>query len=324
MNKRTRHVLISVSFTGGVLLNGCFGGTTAVVKSENQQRATIALTRGVRAEQKGNYLEAYNFLNEALTIGTSIEDNSVRITSLINLARLYRLQHNLPQAEQYMNQALAVMNGDSTLFAEAAHEKSLLELSLGNPSTALTWAQRSMERENGNLLGTRQNLASRVNLVLGNGNAAQSLAHKALENNRSSGQAEEEANSLRILGIIARNDGKNGESQRVLLDALAIDKRIGRSGKIAVDLEELATTSQTIGDLKQAALYLGRACDIHEAAGRLEPAMKNQLSLAGIYDALGDTINAGTSRDLAWKLSKQIETLKSQNSSVTMSPSNKP
>jgi len=239
MNSIRRHYLL-ICVVLNLLLAGCFGGKTQVIRSESQQRAESTLSRGVRAEQKGNYAEAEKLLTEALTTSSSIEDNPLRTTVLINLARHCRLQKDLPKAEQYISRALTLVATDSALFAEAAHEKALLELAKENPAMALDWAQKSIAAEQGNLRGSRRNLASRIQLSLGDWSAAGALARSALDENRSANQPEEEANSLRILGIVARNEKKYTEGEWLLQEALSIDKRIGKSSKIAAVLEELA------------------------------------------------------------------------------------
>jgi tetratricopeptide (TPR) repeat protein len=323
MNSPRLHYLwLCVAFN--LLLAGCFGGKAPAVRAESRQRAETALTRGVRAEQKGNSTEAEKLLAEALAISSSIEDYPARTTALINLARLHRLRHDLPNAEMYIDQALVLLTTDSRLFAEATHEKALLELSKGNPAKALDWAQKSIAAEQGSLRGARLNLASRIQLVLGNWTVADTLARAALGENRSAGQAEEGANSLRIMGIVARNEKKFSEAEQFLQEALSIDKRIGKSSKIAADLEELAKTAHIAGHAKASAHYLERAYDVNLAAGRLRQAMQNQEALAGIYSLSGEPLKAVKAGETARNLAAQAESQQPQGSSVTIKPSNRP
>jgi len=309
----------------GLLLAGCFGGKPHVVKAESQQRAETALIRGVRAEQKGNHAAAGKFLTEALVVSSSIEDFPAQITALINLARLHRLQHDLASAERYISQALALVTATSDQFAEAAHEKALVDLSYGNPAKALEWAQQALASgQDTTLRGSRRNLVARIQLLLGDRSAAAALARSALLENRSAGQAEEEANSLRIMGMVARTEKRYSEGEAFLREALAIDKRIGKSGKIAIDLEELATTAQQAGNAAAAAGYLKRAFEVNSAAGRLHKAAQNQESLAVIYTRLGDQSKAADARETARKLAAQYESQQQQKSSLTINPSSRP
>ena len=303
---------------------GCFGGKSQPARPEAQLRAETALSRGIRAQQKGDPGEAEKLLIESLTTSSSIEDYPARATALINLARLYRLQHDLLKAETCIDRALATTGIDTRLSSEAAYEKALLELAKDNPATALEWAQKAIAAEKGPALGSRLNLAARIQLVRGKWSEADALAGKALSENRSAGQAEEEANSLRILGIVARNEKQYDRGAQFLQEALQIDKRIGKSGKIAVDLGELAVTARNGGKLKESANYLERAYEINLAAGRLRQAMENQLTLAGMYMTLGEEHKATSARETARKLESQVAPHGPGGSSVTINPSSSP
>jgi tetratricopeptide (TPR) repeat protein len=238
---------------------------------------------------------------------------------------LYRLRHDLTKAETCIDQALAAVSGtDPHLAVEAAYEKALLELASGRPDTALEWANRAITAERGNALGRRLNLAGRIQLVRGKWSEAGAIAGKALSENRSAGQAEEEANSLRILGIVARNGKNYGPGMRFLQEALQIDKRIGKSSKIAADLEELAVTSREAGNLSDSAAYLERAYEVNLAGGRLRQAVKNQESLAGVYTALGDKLKATRAGETARKLESQSAPQTPGSSSTTINPSSSP
>lgn len=308
---------LTIGLISATVLNGCFGGKPAVVRSESQQKAETALARGIRAGQKGNSGEALSQMNEALGISTSIEDLPLRITALINLARLHRLNRDLLRSAEYGDQALALLTPESHLYSEAAHEKALLELSKRQLPQALSWAQKSIDSEQGDLRGSRLNLAARVNLESGHRAAAEGLARQALQHNRTSGHAEEEANSLRIMGIVARLDKKFGAGEKLLLESLAIDKRLGRSAKIAIDLEELALLSREAGNVPMALRYLERAGAVHDAAGRLQQTLDILEKRAEMHSALGEPDKAAELRAAARKRADQ-------KSSATISPSSRP
>lgn len=324
MNNKSHLFKICILLTLTILLNGCFGGGASVPRSETQMKADSALLRGVRAEQKGNYADAVAYFSESLTVSTSIEDMEVRTTALLNLARLYRLQRDLPHSEPYLEQALALTETYPALRSEIYQEKALLELSKGQLANAQTWSEMSIAAESGNQRGSRLNLAARIHLELGNPEKTLIMSRQALHENRSAKLLEEEANSLRIMGISARLLGSPAESENYLQEALAIDKRIGISSKIAADLEELGSTSLSAGNLKQAASALERASEIHTASGRRKSAALNQTTLANIYSRLGDLIKAEKAITAARDLEAERPTPSSQNSSVTINPSSKP
>jgi len=307
-----------------VLLTGCFGGKPQTVRSEVRQRSETALTRGVRAEQKGDGVEAERFLTQSLSLSTSIEDNPARVTALINLARLYRLRHELDKAGASIGQALDITGVDRRLTGEAAYEKALVELAAGRLETALEWSQRAIAEEPGNSLGGRLNLAARIHVLSGKADEAGKLAQRALAENRSAGQAEEEANSLRIMGMAARSNQDHGRGIQFLQDALQIDKRIGKSGKVAVDLAELGETARSAGDLKGAAAYLLRASEVNRAGGRLRLTAENQEALASIHEAAGDGELAVRARETARKLRSQDAAQGQGTPPATIRPSSRP
>ena len=305
------------------LLAGCLGGTPRPAPPEAQLRAETALKRGIRAEQRGDTLEAESLLIQSVTTSASIEDFPAQATALINLARLYRLRHDLQRAETSIDQALTAA-ADPALSAEAFYEKALIELAKNDPTTALEWAQRAIATAKGDTLGSRLNLAGRIQLVLGKWDEAETLAQKALDENRSASQPEEEANSLRILGIVARNKKMHLLGGQFFQEALQIDTRIGKSGKIAVDLGELAATAREAGNPREAATWLERAYQVNLASGHLRQAEENQETLADIYTKVGDENKATIARATARKLESQISAQNPGSSSATTSPSSKP
>jgi tetratricopeptide (TPR) repeat protein len=307
-----------------LLLAGCFGGKVHPARPETQLRAETALSRGIRAEQKGDSHEAEKLLTQSLAISTSIEDYPARATALIHLARLNRLRHDLSKAETYIDLALAAIELDPRFSAEAAYEKALVELAKDSPAAALEWSQKAIAAEHGSALGSRLNLAGRIQLVFGKWSDADGLARKALSENRSAGQAEEEANSLRILGIVARNEKKYDLGSQFLQEALQIDKQIGKNSKIAADLEELAETARNAGNLRDSATYLERAYAVNLAGDRLRQALKNQGDLTDVYATLGEVLKATRARETARKLESQVAIQNPGSSSATINPSSRP
>lgn len=308
-----------------LLQAGCFGGSAALpARSEARQQAETALSRAIRAEHRGDGLEAERLLTRSLTISSSIEDNPARAMALINLARLYRLRPDLPKAESSIDQAIAVTETDPGYAAEAAYEKALVELALDRPLKALEWARKSIAAERENALGSRLNLAARIQIVCGSWRDAQGLAEKALSENRAAGQAEEEANSLRILGMIAGHEQDYERGAQLLQEALQIDKRIGKAGKIAADLGGLAETARSAGRLRESAAYLERAYEVNRAGSRLRQAKDNLELLAVVYTSLGEEQQAARAREAAGKLVIPDAIQQPVSSSATTKPSSSP
>jgi tetratricopeptide (TPR) repeat protein len=275
-----------VWLTACALLSGCFGVTAHPVRPEVQVRAETQLMRGIRAEQKGNALEAERLLSESLQLSASIEDNPAKARARINLARLYRLQPDMARARASIDAALGELETESDDYAEAAQEKALIELP-ADSAAALVWAEKGVATEKGTLLGRRLNLLGRIQMARGDATTATLTLKQALDRNRDGGLAEEEANSLRMLGILARGQQRFGDAERLLTEALEIDKRIGVSTKVAIDLEELSATALASGATDKAIACLRRASEVNLGSGRSRQAAANLTTLAEICRSAG-------------------------------------
>jgi len=263
-----RHVLHLPLFLAAIpIMAGCLGGHAPVLP-ETQRQAETALTRGIRAEQKGEYDQAEQFLEKSRSLSSSVEDTRGTAIALINLSRLKRLRGEPEKAADNVDRALLIASADVSLAAEAYYEKALVELARGSATAALPWAEKALVAVKGDARGSRYNLSARINLILGRLTEAEELAEKGFRESKSSGQDEEAANSLRTSGMVARERQRLDDSKRLLLEALEIDKRIGKGVKVATDLEELARTAEKGGQRLEAAGYLERAVEVHRAGGR--------------------------------------------------------
>jgi len=318
----SRHLRRAACLAALASLTACFGGAAQKARPEAQSRAETLLIRGIRAEQRGNAREAEKLLLESLAVSSSIEDETAKALSNINLARLYRLQHDMVRARGSIDAALGMLGNGADIYAEAAFEKALIELQ-ADSGVALLWAEKSVAAGKGTLLGRCLNLLGRIQLARGDLKGSASTLQKALAENRENGLAEEEANSLRMLGIMARGEHRMAEAEGVLAEALEIDKRTGVSVKIATDLEELATTARMADNLEKAARYLERAYDVHLSNGRLRKAGENQAVMADLFDRLGEGRKAETARKIAQKIAGEVKD-QSRDSSETIKPSRSP
>lgn len=264
------------------LFAGCAAGGQALIRSDAQLQAATQLERGIRSQNKGEINQAEKQLSESLRISSSIEDNPARINALVNLARLNRLNNKPEAATPYIDQALKLATGIPGALAEAAYEKALLELAQKHFIEALTWATTSSSSDSGDEKGKRLNLLARIHLAAGNRNEATLFATRAREESRSNGQANEEANSLRLLGSIERENRRFDVAGKLFEESLAIDKQIGESYKIALDLEELAALAHDKGDIKMEVDYLERAFSVHMNGGRRDRAAMTQQKIINL------------------------------------------
>lgn len=303
INRHTRRSWWILICSVTVLLSGCAsGGKSAAIRSETRIQAATQLERGLRAQNKGETNQAEKYLATSLAISSSIEDNPARITALINLARLNRLKNDIGAATLHIDQALKLAADLPEFMSEAAYEKSLIELAQKRYDEALTWAGRSFSSDNDVQKGKRFNLLARIHRASGNRDQATFFALKGREECRNSGLTDEEANSLRMLGSIARESKRFDEAGKLLLEALGIDKLNGESHKIALDLEELAALSGDQGNLDMALEYLERAFSVHINGSRENSAAAVKLKMAEVYTQKGDLTMAEKVRLSAQKL----------------------
>jgi tetratricopeptide (TPR) repeat protein len=287
------------------LLAGCAGGGQALIRSEAQSQAATQLERGIRAQNKGENSQAEKYLADSLRISSSIEDNPARIIALVNLARLKRLNNKPESAALHIDQALKLANDTPGTMAETAYEKALIELAQNHFAEALTWGTKSFSTDNGNEKGKQLNLLARIHHAAGNRNEATNFATRAREESHRNGQADEEANSLRTLGSLERENGRFDEAGKLLQESLAIDKQIGESHKIALDLEELATLAHDQGNLNKEVDFLERAFSVHINGRRIEKAASTQLKISEIYRKRGNRVLAEKAAQTAEQLMRK-------------------
>ncbi len=304
-----------------LILAGCLGGHQPV-RPEAQTRSEKLLDRGIMASNQGNQAAAEGMFNDALSIAASIEDRQLTLRTLINQARLYRLAKQFGRAVMAIDTALAAGSETGIEQAELFHEKALLELALERTESAEKWARMAIAAESGDQLGQRLNLLARTMLADRKLSGLQELLNRALSANRGQNR-EEEANSLRMLGILARQMMAFDQAGQHLSEALESDKQLAISTKIAADLEELAINSIQAEKPAQAVAYLQRAYTVNLGGGRFTNAADNQLEIASLYSYLGDDINATKARQEATRLGNN-NSQSSRKPPATTSPSSRP
>lgn len=223
-----------------------------------QSRIRDLNMRALATAEDGYKVNAQKLLQEALQLASSIDDKDGQIVTLLNQSRLARHAANPQQAESLLKQVLPLAAGTSH-YADVAQEKAIQELEADHLDEALYWAQRAREAEQGNLIGRRLNLLARIALKRNRKDEAARFAEQALEANKDSGLELEQANSLRMLGIIKTQSGQVDKAEELLQQALLLDKEQAASSKIAADLEALAELAASQKDPALQQEYLQRA-----------------------------------------------------------------
>jgi tetratricopeptide (TPR) repeat protein len=240
--------------------------------------------RGIKAEEKGKISLALEEFSESLRINSSIENTEGIIVALVNSSRVYRHNGDAKAALAMIKGAIPLVKPHSPLYSEVAFEMAQVMLFTGELNEASGWAARAAEAEIGAQRGMRFNLQARILYLNGNLPEAEKLVLEALSLNRSASDRVEEANSLRLLGDILAVTNRQVDAAESYNQALAIDKNLGRSRKIAADLRALALLSLSQNDPDQALVYYQRAFAVSSGGGDHSGAADDQLKMSRINE----------------------------------------
>jgi len=239
------------------------------VLTEQQQDAIQFNQRGEAAFRRGDYAQALQEYQEALSIHRSVENVAGIATELLNLSVVYHRLGDKAAAQTTLDQILMdkslAFSADQK--AEAAYRKAGYYLDDGNETEAQSWVNKALEYCHGcGAEGRLYNLMARVALA-GYPQDAMNHARRALALNRSAGDKNEEANSLRLIADAAFKLEDFKTAQQSYDDALRLDKDTGAATKIALDLMGLGRSIARQGRRAEAVEYFQRAYSVSEGAG---------------------------------------------------------
>lgn len=306
-----------------MLASACSSQRSAAPLPEAHVRAESLLNRAVRAQQKNEERMAEELLLQSLAASSSIEDTRLQLKAYINLARLYRLQNKSAQASQQIELARKSLLPLDELASETFHESALVARAEKQHAAALEWARKSLASSDEAARGMRRNLVARIQFESGDVNGAHASLLTALIENRSTANREEEANSLRLLGIIERIRGNSAAADSYLMQALNIDKENGESVKIGMDLAELAELALVNHDQDGAAGYLERSIRVYKNGPKKKVAADLCLKLSELYLRMGRQLEADQKREEAQSLLQETASVP-QKSSERARPSSNP
>ncbi len=147
---------------------------------------------------------------------------------------------------------------------------------------ALTWAEprTSRLRTPCPLDATLSNLRAHVALQRGDANGALQWATRAAA--QADEQSAERANALRLSGRAQRQLGQGDAAAAALAQALAIDRKLGLSDRVALDLIDAAENEAARGNAAAAREFYERALDVYQAAGNAQAADGVRQRLAAL------------------------------------------
>jgi len=249
------------------LVAGC--GSNPPVLTEQQETAIQFNQRGEAAFRRGDYAQALQEYQGALSIHRSVENMAGVATELLNLSVVHRRLGDKSAAQTTLDQILTerspAFSADQR--AEAAYRKAGFYLDDGNEADARSWLNKALEYCHGcGAEGRLYNLMARMALA-GQPQGAINHAHRALALNRNAGDKNEAANSLRLIADATFKLEDFKTAQQSYDDALRLDKESGAAAKIALDLMGLGRSIARQGRRAEAVEYFQRAYSVSEGAG---------------------------------------------------------
>jgi len=249
------------------LVAGC--GSNPPALTEQQETAIQFNQRGENAFRRGDYAQALQEYQGALSIHRSVENMAGVATELLNLTVVYRRLGDKAGAQAALDQILTerspAFSADQK--AEAAYRKAGYYLDDGNEAEARSWLNKALEYCHGcGAEGRLYNLMARMALA-GQPQDAMNHARRALALNRNAGDKNEEANSHRLIADALFNSDDFKTAEQSYDDALRLDKESGAAAKIALDLMGLGRSVARQGRRTEAVEYFQRAYSVSEGAG---------------------------------------------------------
>ena len=239
------------------------------VLTEQQETAIQFNQRGAAAFRRGDYAQALQEYQGALSIHRSVENVAGTATELLNLSVVYRRLGDKTAAQTALD---PILTESSPAFsadqkAEAAYRKAGYYLDDGNEAEARSWLNKALEYCHGcGAEGRLYNLMARMALA-GQPQDALNHARRALALNRNAGDKNEEANSHRLIADALFNSDDFKTAEQSYDDALRLDKESGAAAKIALDLMGLGRSVARQGRRTEAVEYFQRAYSVSEGAG---------------------------------------------------------
>jgi tetratricopeptide (TPR) repeat protein len=254
-----------------VLLVAC--GSTQPPQNPAQRSASTLAQAGARAWARGDAAQARASYERALAAAESVEDFDLAGAMLLNLALVQGASGDLAGGFARVDRIIAApQRYGATMVARASTRKALLYLDVPDADAALTWAERAQGACGTPcpLDATLNNLRAHVALQRDDANGALQWSTRAVA--LADEQSAERANGLRLTGRAQRQLGQYDAAATALAQALAIDRKLGSSDRVALDLIAAAENEAARGDVAAAREFYARALEVYTAAGNTQAA----------------------------------------------------
>jgi tetratricopeptide (TPR) repeat protein len=247
-------------------------GCSAPPKPSTAARQAAALEANRKGEaylRHGELENAARSYREALRFSQALEDADGIAANAINLSIVRQRQGRLADARASLAAVLDQrdLKFSHSRLAEVSLRQALLDLDEKNMSGADDWVVKAAGHcaERCAAGAAIHNVRAQLALQAGRTDEAAAAARRARDASRSSGEQPEQANALRLLGIVGLKSGDAASARQHLEQALAIDRELGAPRKIALDLLALGQAAALGGDRESARAYYARALAVSEA-----------------------------------------------------------
>lgn len=234
-----------------------------------QEAALEANRKGEAYVRHGELENAARSYREALRFSQALEDAEGIAANAINLSIVRQRQGRFAEARASLAAVLDQRNlkFSNARLAEVSLRQALLDLDEKNLAGADDWMAKATGHcaERCPAGAAIHNVRAQLALQAGRTDAAFLAARSAHDASRASGDQVEQANALRLLGIVGLKNGEAASARQHLEQALAIDRELGAPRKIALDLLALGQAAALGGDRESARAYYARALAVGEA-----------------------------------------------------------
>lgn len=234
-----------------------------------QEAALEANRKGEAYVRHGELENAARSYREALRFSQALEDAEGIAANAINLSIVRQRQGRFAEARASLAAVLDQRNlkFSNARLAEVSLRQALLDLDEKNLAGADDWMAKATGHcaERCPAGAAIHNVRAQLALQAGRTDAAFLAARSAHDASLASGDHVEQANALRLLGIVGLKNGEAASARQHLEQALAIDRELGAPRKIALDLLALGQAAALGGDRESARAYYARALAVGEA-----------------------------------------------------------
>jgi tetratricopeptide (TPR) repeat protein len=263
-----------------IVLSGCVSPLPAP-RPATEEAAITWDRRGQDAFRRGEWREALAAHEQALRLYASVENADGVGVELLNVATAQlrlgdRAAARATLERLFDDSGLAI---PQRYRADAAYRRAFLEFEAGDNVSADRWIDRATALcAPCDVAGRLSNLKARVALSRDALGAAEAEARRGLDLNRS--DAAERANSLRLLAQTHARRREAPQSYVLFEQALALDKDLGDSYKIGLDLMGMGDSLLAQGRKEEAAVVYRRATDVARNGGDAVLARQAEEGLA--------------------------------------------